>query len=62
MHGAPGKASMVVAPALRKMLVLALEANPVLIVPAAGLYIVYSAVKLYDGKVVESEVDRRRIR
>ncbi|KAH9000204.1 hypothetical protein EDB92DRAFT_1829874 [Lactarius akahatsu] len=46
--------------ALQNMLLLPLAEFPVLIVPA-GLFAVYSAVKLYDGNVVESEVDRRRI-
>jgi hypothetical protein len=43
------------------MLLLPLADFPVLLVPA-GLFAMYSAVKLYDGNVVESEVDRRRIR
>jgi hypothetical protein len=43
------------------MLLLPLVDFPALIVPA-GLFAAYSAVKLYDGNVVESEVDRRRIR
>jgi hypothetical protein len=47
--------------ALQNMLLLPLAEFPALIVPA-GLFAVYSAVKLYDGNVVESEVDRRRIR
>ncbi len=47
--------------ALQNMLLLPLAEFPVLIVPA-GLFAVYSAVKLYDGNVVESEMDRRRIR
>jgi hypothetical protein len=47
--------------ALQNMLLLPLAEFPVLIVPA-GLFAAYSAVKLYDGNVVESEVDRRRIR
>jgi len=42
------------------MLLLPLAEFPVLIVPA-GLFAAYSAVKLYDGNVVESDVDRRRI-
>jgi len=46
--------------ALQNMLLLPLAEFPVLIVPA-GLFAAYSAVKLYDGNVVESEVDRRRI-
>jgi len=46
--------------ALQNMLLLPLAEFPALIVPA-GLFAVYSAVKLYDGNVVESEVDRRRI-
>ncbi|KAI9464525.1 hypothetical protein BJY52DRAFT_1202651 [Lactarius psammicola] len=46
--------------ALQNMLLLPLAEFPVLIVPA-GLFAVYSAVKLYDGNVVESDVDRRRI-
>ncbi|KAH9072241.1 hypothetical protein EDB83DRAFT_2361823 [Lactarius deliciosus] len=46
--------------ALQNMLLLPLVEFPVLIVPA-GLFAAYSAVKLYDGNVVESEVDRRRI-
>jgi hypothetical protein len=47
--------------ALQNMLLLPLAEFPALIVPA-GLFAVYSAVKLYDGNVVENEVDRRRIR
>ena len=47
--------------ALQNMLLLPLAEFPALIVPA-GLFAVYSAVKLYDGNVVGSEVDRRRIR
>ena len=47
--------------ALQNMLLLPLVDFPALIVPA-GLFAAYSAVKLYDGNVVESEVDRRRIR
>ena len=47
--------------ALQNMLLLPLVEFPALIVPA-GLFAVYSAVKLYDGNVVASEVDRRRIR
>ena len=47
--------------ALQNMLLLPLAEFPVLIVPA-GLFAAYSAVKLYDGNVVESELDRRRIR
>ncbi|KAI9440448.1 hypothetical protein H4582DRAFT_1936972 [Lactarius indigo] len=46
--------------ALQNMLLLPLVEFPVLIVPA-GLFAVYSAVKLYDGNVVESDVDRQRI-
>jgi hypothetical protein len=47
--------------ALENMLLLPLVQFPALIVPA-GLFAVYSTVKLYDGNVVGSEVDRRRIR
>jgi len=47
--------------ALQNMLLLPLVEFPALIVPA-GLFAVYSAVKLYDGNIVESEADRRRIR
>ena len=47
--------------ALQNMLLLPLAEFPALIVPA-GLFAVYSAVKLYDGNVVENEVDRHRIR
>ena len=47
--------------ALQNMMLLPLAEFPVLIVPA-GLFAAYSAVKLYDGNVVENEVDRRRIR
>jgi hypothetical protein len=47
--------------ALQNMLLLPLAEFPMLIVPA-GLFAAYSAVKLYDGNVVESDVDRRRIR
>lgn len=47
--------------ALQNMLLLPLAEFPALIVPA-GLFAVYSAVKLYDGNMVENEVDRRRIR
>jgi hypothetical protein len=47
--------------ALENMLLLPLVEFPALIVPA-GLFAVYSAVKLYDGNVVASEVERRRIR
>jgi hypothetical protein len=47
--------------ALQNMLLLPLVEFPALIVPA-GLFAVYSAVKLYEGNVVGSEVDRRRIR
>ena len=47
--------------ALQNMLSLPLDEYPALIVPV-GLFAVFSAVKLYDGKVVRSEVDRRRIR
>ena len=47
--------------ALQNMLLLPLFEFPALIVPA-GLFAVYSAVKLYDGNVVGSEADRRRIR
>jgi hypothetical protein len=47
--------------ALQNMLLLPLFEFPALIVPA-GLFAVYSAVKLYDGNVVGGEVDRRRIR
>jgi hypothetical protein len=47
--------------ALQNMLLLPLVEFPVLIVPA-GFFAVYSAVKLYDGNAVVSEVDRRRIR
>jgi hypothetical protein len=43
------------------MLLLPLVDFPALIVPA-GLFALYSAVKLYDGNVVGDEVDRRRIR
>jgi hypothetical protein len=46
--------------ALLKMLSIPCELFSVLIVPV-GLFAVYSAVKLYDGNVVESDVDRRRI-
>jgi len=46
--------------ALQNMLLLPLVEFPVLIVPA-GFFAVYSAVKLYDGNAVVSEVDRRRI-
>ncbi|KAH9975816.1 hypothetical protein BGW80DRAFT_1169008 [Lactifluus volemus] len=46
--------------AFQNMLLLPLADFPVLLVPA-GLFAMYSAVKLYDGNVVESEVDRRRI-
>jgi len=46
--------------ALENMLLLPLFEFPALIVPA-GLFAVYSTVKLYDGNVVGSEVDRRRI-
>jgi len=46
--------------ALQNMLLLPLAEFPVLIVPA-GLFAVYSAVKLYDGNGVESDVDRQRI-
>ncbi|KAH9992769.1 hypothetical protein BJV74DRAFT_771504 [Russula compacta] len=46
--------------ALQNMLLLPLVEFPALIVPA-GLFAVYSAVKLYDGNIVESETDRRRI-
>ena len=49
---------LVMAIALQNMLLLPLAAFPVLMVPA----VVYSAVKFYDGKAVEGEVDRRRIR
>jgi hypothetical protein len=47
--------------ALENMLLLPLVEFPALIVPA-GLFAVYSTVKLYDGNAVGSEVDRRRIR
>lgn len=47
--------------ALQNMVLLPLVEFPALIVPA-GLFAVYSAVKLYDGNIVESEADRRRIR
>ena len=49
--------------ALRNILMipLPLVAFPALIVPV-GLFAVYSTVKLYDGRVVRSELDRRRIR
>ena len=47
--------------ALENMLSLPLDEYPALIVPV-GLFAVFSAVKLYDGKMVRSEVDRRRIR
>jgi hypothetical protein len=47
--------------ALQNMLLLPLIEFPILIVPA-GLFAVYSAVRLYDGNVAGSEVDRRRIR
>ena len=47
--------------ALQNMLLLPLVEFPALIVPA-GLFAVYSAVKLYDGNVVGSGVDRQRIR
>ena len=47
--------------ALQNMLLLPLVEFPALIVPA-GLFAVYSAVKLYEGNVVGSGVDRRRIR
>jgi hypothetical protein len=47
--------------ALQNMLLLPLVEFPALIVPA-GLFAVYSAVKLYDGNVVGGGVDRRRIR
>jgi hypothetical protein len=47
--------------ALQNMLLLPLAEFPALIVPA-GLFAAYSAVKLYDGNGVDSEVDRRRIR
>ncbi|KAI0299168.1 hypothetical protein BC826DRAFT_1173848 [Russula brevipes] len=46
--------------AFQNMLLLPLAEFPVLVVPA-GLFAVYSAVKLYDGNVVEGEGDRRRI-
>ena len=46
--------------ALQNMLLLPLIQYPVLIVPA-GLFALYSAVKLYEGNVVGSEADRRRI-
>ncbi|KAF8260694.1 hypothetical protein EI94DRAFT_1747745 [Lactarius quietus] len=46
--------------ALQNMMLLPLAEFPVLIVPA-GLFAAYSAVKLYDGNVVQSDVDRRRI-
>jgi len=46
--------------ALQNMLLLPLVTFPALIVPA-GLFAVYTAVGLYDGKVVKSGVDRRRI-
>jgi hypothetical protein len=51
---------LVTSSVLPKMLASEL-ASQWLLVPA-GIYAVYSALKLYDGKVVESEVDRRRIR
>jgi hypothetical protein len=44
-----------------ELLVLPLIATPVLMVPA-GICVAYGAVKHYDEKVVESMVDRRRIR
>ena len=47
--------------ALQNMLLLPLVEFPALIVPA-GLFAVYSTVKLYDGNVVGGGVDRRRIR
>jgi hypothetical protein len=47
--------------ALQNMMLLPLAEFPVLIVPA-GLFAAYSAARLYDGNVVESGVDRRRIR
>jgi hypothetical protein len=47
--------------ALENMLLLPLVEFPALIVPA-GLFAVYSTVKLYDGNAVGSEADRRRIR
>ncbi len=47
--------------ALQNMLLLPLVDFPIFIVPA-GLFAVYSAVRLYDGNVVGSEGDRRRIR
>jgi len=40
---------------------LPLSQCPMLVVPA-GLYVVYSAMRLCDGNVVESGMDRRRIR
>jgi hypothetical protein len=47
--------------ALQNMLLLPLADFPILVVPA-GIFAMYSAVRLYDGNAVESEVDRRRIR
>ena len=47
--------------ALQNMPLLPLIHHPVLIVPA-GFFALYSAVKLYDGNAVGSEMDRQRIR
>ena len=43
------------------MMLLPLVEFPVLIIPA-GLFAAYSVVKLYDGNVVESDMDRWQIR
>ena len=52
---------LVASPVLEKMLLLPLVSSTWLLVPA-GLYTVYRSSKLYDGKVIESEVNRRQIR
>ncbi|KAI0048761.1 hypothetical protein FA95DRAFT_1557686 [Auriscalpium vulgare] len=46
--------------ALQNMLLLPLLDFPILIVPA-GLFAVYSAVRLYDGHAVSNEEERRKI-
>jgi hypothetical protein len=52
---------MVVATPVQQETLFSLVLSPWLLV-LAGLYTMYSVVNLCDGKIVKSEVDRRRIR
>ena len=55
------KILMVVATPVQQETLFSLVLSPWLLV-LAGLYTMYSVVNLCEGKIVKSEVDRRRIR